>query len=215
MGVGLSNLNKILVLAPHTDDGEFGCGGSIAKFIEEGKEVYYAAFSIAEKSVPAGFPRDILADEVKEATAKLGINPDHLFIYRYEVRNFPSRRQDILDDLIELNDKISPDMVFLPSTKDTHQDHQVITEEGFRAFKKTTLLGYEIPWNNLTFETNAFIFLKPCHLEKKLESLKCYFSQFGRNYATAEFIQALALTRGIQIGAEYAEVFEAIRWIIK
>ena len=62
---------RILVLAPHTDDGEFGCGGSIAKFINEGRQVYYVAFSTAEKSVPAGMPKDILKVEVKEATRLL------------------------------------------------------------------------------------------------------------------------------------------------
>ncbi|MDY7036483.1 MAG: hypothetical protein SV375_10045 [Thermodesulfobacteriota bacterium] len=48
------NKEKILVLAPHTDDGEFGCGGSIAKFIEQRAEVYYAAFSLCEESIPDG-----------------------------------------------------------------------------------------------------------------------------------------------------------------
>jgi len=51
------NINKILVLAPHTDDGEFGCGGSIAKFTMDGKNVFYAAFSTAEKSVPDHLPK--------------------------------------------------------------------------------------------------------------------------------------------------------------
>ena len=40
---------RILVLAPHTDDGEFGCGGSIARFASEGNEVHYVAFSAAER----------------------------------------------------------------------------------------------------------------------------------------------------------------------
>ncbi len=31
---------KILILAPHTDDGELGCGGTISKF--NNKEVIYA-----------------------------------------------------------------------------------------------------------------------------------------------------------------------------
>tara|TARA_Y100000739_G_C20308302_1_gene328716 strand:+ start:165 stop:359 length:195 start_codon:yes stop_codon:yes gene_type:complete len=57
--------NKILVLAPHTDDGEIGCGGSIARFIDEGKEIYYIAFSKCEESVPKGFPKNILEEEVK------------------------------------------------------------------------------------------------------------------------------------------------------
>lgn len=42
---------KVLVLAPHTDDAELGCGGSIAKFVEEGREVHVVSFSIAEDSL--------------------------------------------------------------------------------------------------------------------------------------------------------------------
>ena len=71
---------NILILAPHTDDGEFGCGGSIAKFINEGSNVFYAAFSTAEKSVPKHLPRDILKTEVQEATKRLGIPRKNLLI---------------------------------------------------------------------------------------------------------------------------------------
>ena len=209
------NFERVLVLAPHTDDGEFGCGGSVVRLIEEKSEVFYVAFSAAEKSVPPGFPKGVLREEAKQATAKLGIKEQNLILLEYEVRNFPSFRQKILDDMIGLNNEIKPDVVFLPSTRDTHQDHKTITEEGFRTFKRITMLGYEVPWNNLTFDTNAFIFLEERHVEKKLDSLKCYISQLGRNYATAEFIKSLAITRGTQIGAKFAEVFEAIRWVLK
>ena len=51
--------NNIVVLAPHTDDGEFGCGGSIVKFIEEGYNVYYVAFSTAKESLPKVMPENI------------------------------------------------------------------------------------------------------------------------------------------------------------
>jgi LmbE family N-acetylglucosaminyl deacetylase len=78
--------NKILVLAPHTDDGEFGCGASVAKFIKEGKDVMYAAFSIAEDSVPDPFPVDILETEVVEATNALGLSHFDLSIHKYPVR---------------------------------------------------------------------------------------------------------------------------------
>lgn len=47
----LSHKKRVLVLAPHTDDGEFGCGGTITKLINEGHEVYYAAFSACQQSV--------------------------------------------------------------------------------------------------------------------------------------------------------------------
>ena len=69
---------KILVLAPHTDDGEFGCGGTVAKLIEEGHDVYYAAFSACQQSVLPQFPADILITEVKAATKVLGIKPENL-----------------------------------------------------------------------------------------------------------------------------------------
>jgi LmbE family N-acetylglucosaminyl deacetylase len=209
------NAQRILVLAPHTDDGEFGCGGAICKWLDEGSDVYYVAFSSAEKSVPKGLPKDILKKEVKEATKTLGIMSDNVILYNYEVRDFPRFRQDILEDIIQLGKELKPDIVLLPSTLDTHQDHQVISQEGFRAFKKITMLGYEIPWNNLTFNTSAFVLLEERHLKKKLASLECYLSQFGRNYATAEFVKSLAITRGTQIGAKYAETFEVIRWVIK
>lgn len=40
----LSAFKNVLVLAPHTDDGELGAGGTINRLIEEGSKVTYAAF---------------------------------------------------------------------------------------------------------------------------------------------------------------------------
>ena len=96
------NANNILVLAPHTDDGELGLGGTISKFISEGRKVTYVAFSTAEESVPEGFPKDILKTEVRNATAKLGILPENLIIYSYQVRKLNYVRQEILEELILL-----------------------------------------------------------------------------------------------------------------
>jgi len=211
----MNNIRKILVLAPHTDDGEFGCGASITKFIRQGKKVYYAAFSLAEESVPPPYPKDILENEVRDATKKLGIPEDNLMIFRYRVRHFAYHRQEILEDLVKLNVKIKPDLVFMPTLKDIHQDHLTIAEEGLRAFKKTTLLCYELPWNNLTFTTSCFICFTEEELKIKLNALSCYKSQKGRIYASEKFIRSLAITRGTQINEEFAEVFEVLRWIIK
>lgn len=208
------NVRNILVLSPHVDDGEFGCGGSIAKFIEEGREVYYAAFSTAEISVPKGFPRNVLEIEVKEATRVLGVPSENLILHKYEVRKLNYVRQEILEKLVKIKKNISPDLVFIPSPNDLHQDHHTVAMEGIRAFKTTSILGYEIPWNNITFHTQAFIKLNECHIKKKTEALKAYKSQQHRFYATKDFIWSLARTRGVQIGAKYAETFEVVRWVI-
>lgn len=206
---------KILILAPHTDDGEIGCGGSISKFIEEGKEVYYVAFSTARKSLRSGFPPDTLEKEVRAATKVLGIiEESNLILFNYEVRTFPQHRQEILEDLIKIKRRINPDLVFVPSPTDIHQDHQVIANESLRAFKKVTILGYEQPWNNIVFSTRNFIKLRKRHVAKKIEALKCYASQTHRTYLTEEFIYGLAKIRGTQIESEYAEAFEVIRLIM-
>lgn len=211
----MDGFENILVLGPHTDDGELGCGGTMAKFIEEGRNVYYATFSCAEESVPEGLPKDILLTEVKKASQVLGIKMNKLLIYRYPVRKFAHFRQDILEDLVKLNKQIKPDLVLMPSNFDLHQDHYTIATEGMRAFKFTSILGYEMPWNNITFTTNSFVYLEEKHVDKKLESIKCYRSQTARKYAQEEFIKGLARTRGVQIGVDYAEAFEVKRWIFK
>lgn len=205
---------KILVLAPHTDDGEFGCGGSIAKFLEGGSQVFYATFSLCEESLPPGWPKDTLEKELTKAAAVWGIEKLNLLIYRYPVRRFAEHRQDILEDLVALQRRLNPTLVFMPSFNDLHQDHHVIASEGMRAFKKTTLLAYEMPWNNITFSTLLFIKLEERHLQKKLLVLKEYESQSARGYAKEEFIRGLARTRGVSIDAEYAEAFEVVRWVI-
>ena len=205
---------KILVLAPHTDDGEFGCGGSIAKFIEGGSKVYYAAFSLCEQSIPGGYPRDILEKELKEATRVWGIPGSNLLIFRYPVRRFAEHRQDILENLVELQRTIGPNLVFMPSINDLHQDHHIIAQEGLRAFKKKTILAYEMPWNNVNFSTQLFIKLEGRHVDIKVAALNEYQSQKRKSYASEAFIRSLALTRGVSIDAEYAEAFEVVRWVI-
>ncbi len=208
------DFNRILVLAPHTDDGEFGCGGSIARLIEEGKEVYYVAFSTAEDSVPDGFPKNILEIEVREATKILGINPNNLIIYKFQVRKLNYVRQEILEELVRMKSKINPDLVFIPSPNDLHQDHYTVAMEGMRAFKQVSILGYELPWNNITFHTQAFTKLEESHIMRKIEALKAYKSQQNRYYANEDFIRSLAITRGTQISVKYAEAFEVIRWVM-
>jgi LmbE family N-acetylglucosaminyl deacetylase len=205
---------KILVLAPHTDDLEFGCGGTVAKLIENKNEVWCAAFSACRQSVRKEFPEDILITEIKAASFILGIKPENLILFDYNVRTFNFHRQEILDDILVLKAQIQPDIVFIPALTDVHQDHYTIAQEGFRAYKFSSLLSYELPWNNLSFNTSSFMKLDETHILKKIEAVNEYKSQAHRPYANEEFVRALARTRGVQINTKYAECFEVIRWIL-
>jgi len=208
--------SRILVLSPHTDDGEIGAGGTIARFVEEGKEIYYVAFSSCEASVPKGFPEDVLKIECKKATNILGIKPENVILLEYEVRTFPLHRQEILDDMIALNREIEPELVWVPSSNDTHQDHQVIYAEALRAFKKNaSIWGYEHPWNNLTFTTDIFVRLEERHIKKKIEAMKQYESQSFRTYFDEKYIKALAYMRGTQVDYPFAETFELLRLLMR
>lgn len=205
--------NRVLVLAPHTDDGELGCGGTISRMVEEGREVYYAAFSTAAESVPPPFPSDILEKEVREGTKVLGIPAANLLVYKYKVRHLPHMRQEILEELVQMKREIDPATVFLPSAQDLHQDHQTVHIEGLRAFKTVTVLGYELPWNNLSFDYRHFCVLTREHVQTKIAALRCYQSQQHRPYTQEEFIWSWARTRGGQIMVEYAEAFDVLRWV--
>jgi LmbE family N-acetylglucosaminyl deacetylase len=204
---------RTLILAPHTDDAELGCGGTIARFTEEGAEVFVAAFSTAEESLPPGYQPDTLKKELKKAMPVLGVSPKNIFVYDFPVRRLSYHRQEVLEELVRLRKEISPDLILLPSGNDLHQDHQVVYAEGLRAFKDLSVWGYELPWNHINFSAQAFVLLEKRHLDKKWEALKCYESQFHieRLYLSREFLDGLARMRGVQVKTQWAEAFEVMR----
>jgi LmbE family N-acetylglucosaminyl deacetylase len=216
------NLGKkggtVLVLSPHTDDAELGAGGFISKLLEEGHELYWAVFSTAEDSVPGGMPRDTLKREFLGVIEKLGIEEEKVKIWDFQVRRFDEKRQDILDRLIDFRkSKIIPDLVIAPSTMDLHQDHQVVANECIRAFKsRSSIIGYEQPWNMLSSRADLLVKLEKRHIERKWELLKRYRSQIKlkRPYFKEEFISSLARIRGVQCNHDFAEAFEVMRWMI-
>jgi LmbE family N-acetylglucosaminyl deacetylase len=104
-----------------------------------------------------------------------------------------------------------PDVVFQPSLHDVHQDHQTIAQEGLRAFKRTTILGYEIPWNNFDFAYQWYFALEREQLDRKVAALARYASQAHRRYSDPEYIRNVARTHGINVNREYAEVFQVYR----
>lgn len=204
---------KVLILAPHVDDGEFGCGGTIHRLIREGYEVRYIAFSDCKDSIPEGMDPKTLSVEMNIATEILGIKDKELF--DFPVRKFNAYRQEILEILVQENRDFEPDIVFTPCTKDIHQDHETLTKEAIRAFKCCTIYGYELPWNLLELPSSAFFALDKEDIDAKIEAILAYESQSHRSYSNEKYIRALANTRGVRIKGTYAEAFEAIRVVHK
>jgi LmbE family N-acetylglucosaminyl deacetylase len=208
------NFERVLILGAHPDDGELGCGATMAKFVAQNKQVYYAMFSLCEDSIPEGFAEDTLKTEAIDSSKILGIPEGNLIFHNYPVRRFPQFRQEILEDMVMLRNELKPELVIMPSNQDLHQDHTTIANEGWRAFKTCSIIGYESIRNNLTFTTHLFSVITPEHLEKKIKSVKSYTSQLFRSYFQESFIRSLAEVRGQQIDNTLAEAFEVKRLII-
>ncbi len=204
----------VLALSPHTDDIELGCGATLARLKRAGADIHVAVFSFCEQSVPEGFPEDILRQEFAAAMDVLGVATDRRREFDYPVRNFGDHRQPILQDMIDIRNEIRPDLVFAPSSSDTHQDHAVIATEAQRAFKSGSLLGYELPWNSTCFSADVFYCLDDRDLAVKEQMLGCYGSQSHRSYTSADFLKSLAQVRGVQAGCRFAETFELYKMIV-
>jgi len=208
---------RALFISPHTDDVELGAGGTLVKLLEEGNEVYWVVFSTAEDSLPQGTPPDTLRREFLSVVDDLGLDKGQYKILNFRVRYLPEHRQEVLEELVRIKKEYSPDLVVGPSLDDYHQDHQVVAWEMIRAFKNSaSIISYELPWNHVRFNTQLFVRLEERYIDRKISLLSHYQSQVSLNrpYFSEDFIRGWARTRGVQVGARYAEAFEVIRWIL-
>ena len=191
---------KILYLNAHPDDSLLACGGTIAKQIEQGHEITYVVFSWLNQ----GFNKE----EIINSLTSLGLKESHIRLLNYEVRNFPYFASAIRQEMINLREQIKPDKVFINSSFDHHQDHEIVSKEGYRAFREETLFGYILPWNVRELKFHAFQEIEQKHLDAKLKAVKLLNSQQFRFYYDQERIKALAISIGLFRRKKLAEPFE-------
>lgn len=201
---------NILILSPHTDDIELGCGGSLTKWMEK-HSVYVVAFSPCVESILKGWDKNSTKMEFIKSMESLKCEYG---LWEIPVRQFNKYRDEIRETLYRYCRDMNPDLVVTSSKNDLHQDHQVISEETLRVFK-CSVLGYESPYNNYSFHPVYYEKLEEKHLLKKKELINFYESQKakGQDYFSDEFIYGLARVRGLQIKSKYAEAFECYRFV--
>jgi len=197
-------MKKILAIAPHTDDIELGCGATLHKHKGE--------YQIDVLAITAAQPLAV-GDPVQEFYNAMKIINANVTFLDWKPRILNEVRQELLDYFWKLQQENHYDIVFCPSSYDHHQDHQVVYEETFRAFKHSTILGYELPWNNRTFRTDVFISVDQQDLDAKVQMLDCYKTQQERAFMCKDYVFDIARTRGLQVKRKYVEAYEAIRVI--
>jgi len=195
----------ILMLGAHPDDVEYGMGGTIHRFRDQFQSAHYVVLSST-----LDFPQNRGIDEELRAAAKL-MAVRNLQLMDYPWMEFHSVRGKIRQFLFELNKKNKPDIVFIPSRDDVHQDHQVLSQEAFRIFRDISVLAYEVVRSSLNFAPNLFIRLRKQNLDAKIRLLQVYKTQTNLFYFAPEVVRSLAVTRGAHSGEKFAEAFEIMR----
>jgi LmbE family N-acetylglucosaminyl deacetylase len=209
----MENVEKYLFIGAHPDDIEFGAGASLAKSVRLNIDCHAIIFSNCSESLAADEDRYTLVKESQKALAKLGVSADQISFLDFPVRKFPDSRQSILQSLVDVSRLNSFERVYLPSSFDVHQDHNVIHIEAIRAFKFSTILGYEMPWNHFSSALSFFEVLQEHDVNLKISSLSEFTSQKNRFYSSQDLISTTLKFRGMQINKDFAEAFEVIRWI--
>ncbi len=199
---------KILAIAPHLDDIELGVGGTIHK-LKDDNEIHYLGLSM-----PPLVERDSFMEEFWKSAEHLGFSRNRMTLKDYDPRDLFKDRMEILQLFYDTNMALKPDIVFVPNSQDIHQSHQVAHQEARRAFKFSTILGYELPWNSMSFNMDLFIELDEANVEAKQASINSFESQKSRLFFSNDIITDLAKLRGKQIGKDYAECFEVTRIIL-
>ena len=198
---------NILLLAPHADDIELGCGATVARFADEGHNLLWVVFTDEQP----------LNNEHVKATEEIGLKDESRLAWDFKLRQLSNRRQEVLEWLIKLNYEFKPDLVVGPSLHDFHQDHQVVANEMIRAFKSScSIICYDLPWNHVSFDVQLLTKLDGQHVEAKIKMLEKFKSEFvvRAKYFSPQLMRGMALLRGTQAGTAYAEAFEVMRWLL-
>lgn len=204
---------RVLVVAAHFDDEVIGCGGTVAKHIQNGDEVYVCVLTDSSSTQYKNQP-EMIAIKKKESEKVnkiLGIKKTFCF-------DLPDMKLDTVPH-VKINEciekciiEINPDIIYTHHKDDINKDHKLAFESTLIAGRKTNkIFSYEVP-NTLNFFPNIYEDISKT-IELKLKAMEAYQSEL-RKYPHPRSLEAMkikAQQRGIEIGSEFAEAFVCIK----
>lgn len=218
---------NILIMAPHPDDEILGCGGTIAKHIANGNNVYVC---IVTKGTMPLFSDEIIRvgrDECVSAHKYLGVK-ETTFL------DFPAAmleeipRHELNDSLCRIVQRIKPEEVYIPHRGDMQLDHKMIVDAAMvalrpkyehvakriYAYETLSETGWDIPNTVNEFIPTVYNDISD-YLGRKLQAMRFYQSQLASypNPRSIEALEALAKYRGSTVNKKAAEAFSLIREI--
>lgn len=218
---------KILVIAPHPDDEILGVGGTIARLIDEGKEVSVCIVTKGQEPMFSTVIIEKTRNEARRAHGYLGVKGT-IFL------DFPAAsletisRNELNSKILNVIQTIKPEIMFVPHYGDMQKDHQLVFESCMVAIRPkyehvvSKVFAYETlsetEWNiqnvNNIFLPNVYFDIT-LYLENKIKALSFFETQLAEfpNARSLEAVEALAKYRGSSVNKKAAEAFQLVRSI--
>lgn len=196
---------SVLCLGAHSDDIEIGAGGTILTWIRSGAilDVHWCvATGAGHRADEARASAEAFLQGAAKATVEIGGFRDSYLPYEgAAVKQWVEGQKP----------RMKPDVVLTHAANDAHQDHRLMSELAWNAFRDSLILEYEIPkWDGDLGRPNAYVAIGEDVLARKIALLETHFgSQRSKDWFTAETFTSLARLRGIECRARYAEAFSA------
>jgi LmbE family N-acetylglucosaminyl deacetylase len=200
----------VLCIGAHPDDIELGCGALIADISDKANVVCVTLSDNQENPLLTH-----LEEEHRESMRILGVKPENDILKQFTTRRFQSVRQEILEAMLELKKRYHPEVVLVHTGQDIHQDHKTITEEALRAFRGTTLLGFDVLRSSYGFFPNFLVEVSEEGVRTKIKALKAYTTYKDKYYFDENIIHATAIRHGALAERPYAEGFDILRIVGK
>lgn len=201
-------MKKILAIGPHPDDIELGCFGTMARYSKEGNEVNFLVLTKGEGGTEDG-------NRSGEATESASLINANLYVEDLPDR-FISQGPETITVIEKYVERIKPDMVFIPTTTDTHQDHRATFNAAMVACRTVReIYAYETPSTSRNFTPNFFVDITE-FIQLKVKAVKIHSSQGGKGYMADRAVEGLAEYRAFDIllNDRYVEGFDIIKMVI-
>ena len=201
---------SVLLLGAHPDDIELGCGALLHHMAKEA-DVLCVTLSDNQKNPDL---RNV-KEEHYVSMAILGVPQEKIVFGPFTTRVFPDSRQEILEYFLKLRKDYQPDLIFVHSKQDIHQDHLTMTDEALRAFRGITLLGFDVVRSSYGFFPHFLVEVTEEDVSKKIEALSQYETYRDRYYFNSELTRSIMVRHGALAECPFAEGFDILRIVGK
>jgi N-acetylglucosamine malate deacetylase 1 len=197
---------RVLFLGAHPDDIELGCGALLHNIVKK-TDVLCVTLSDNQKNPNL----KNIVDEHYEAMAALEVPREKVILGPFNTRVFPNARQEILEYFLKLRRDFQPDLIFVHSKQDVHQDHNTMTDEALRAFRGITVLGFDVVRSSYGFFPHFLVEVTEADVDKKIEALSKYETYRDRYYFNSELTRSIMVRHGALAERPFAEGFDILR----